>query len=151
IDEMDPCLHEEDLGSGLTGYVLRSGQPLLVNPESFEALVTQGTVQLVGEPSLDWLGVPLKAGDRTIGVLVVQTYTEKVRFSEKDKEVLTFVSQHIATALERKQSHDAIRQAETRLRALVGSIDETVFEFDSEGTYLNIWTTNEALLVAPKY
>jgi PAS domain S-box-containing protein len=41
-------------------------------------------------------------------------------------------------------------ESEMRLRALVGSIDEIVFEFDGEGTYLNIWTANEALLVRPR-
>jgi len=37
-----------------------------------------------------------------------------------------------------------------RLEALLGSIDEVVFEFDADGTYLNIWTQDESLLVRPK-
>jgi hypothetical protein len=31
-------------------------------------------------PSVDWLGVPLKAEEEIIGVLVVQSYTEGVQF-----------------------------------------------------------------------
>jgi PAS domain S-box-containing protein len=45
---------------------------------------------------------------------------------------------------------DLPREDETRLRALVGSIDEVVFEFDAVGTYLNIWTRDEGLLVRPR-
>jgi PAS domain S-box-containing protein len=51
---------------------------------------------------------------------------------------------------ERKQAAALLRASESRLRALVSSIDEIVFEFDAAGTYLSIWTTNEDLLVRPK-
>ncbi len=43
----------------------------------------------------------------------------------------------------------ALLRAE-RMSALIGSIDEIVFESDADGTYLNIWTANESLLVRPK-
>ena len=39
---------------------------------------------------------------------------------------------------------------ESRLEALIGSIDEIVFELDRDGTFLNIWTTNEQLLYRPR-
>jgi diguanylate cyclase (GGDEF)-like protein len=90
--------------------VLRTGQPQLVSPERFRELVRAGEVQEVGAASLDWLGVPLKkSGEVTFGVLGVQTYTEKIRYGEREKEVLTFVSQHIAAAMERKQAEETIR------------------------------------------
>jgi two-component system cell cycle sensor histidine kinase/response regulator CckA len=40
---------------------------------------------------------------------------------------------------------------ESRLEALIGSIDEIVFELDRDGTFLNIWTTNEELLYRPRH
>ena len=39
---------------------------------------------------------------------------------------------------------------ESRLEALIGSIDEIVFELDRDGTFLNIWNTNEKLLYRPR-
>jgi len=51
---------------------------------------------------------------------------------------------------ERTQAEQELRESEARLRALVSSIDEIVFEFDGDGTYRNIWTTNEGLLFRPK-
>ncbi|HZD16550.1 MAG TPA: PAS domain S-box protein [Actinomycetota bacterium] len=45
---------------------------------------------------------------------------------------------------------DVLRAQEARLEALVGSIDEIVFEFDGEGRYLNVWTANEELLLEPR-
>ncbi len=40
---------------------------------------------------------------------------------------------------------------ESRLEALIGSIDEIVFELARDGTFLNIWTTNEELLYRPRH
>ena len=39
----------------------------------------------------------------------------------------------------------------SRLEALIGSIDEIVFELAPDGTFLNIWTTNEELLYRPRH
>ena len=47
--------------------------------------------------------------------------------------------------------HRSPIENESRLEALIGSIDEIVFELDREGTFLNIWTTNEELLYRPRH
>lgn len=44
---------------------------------------------------------------------------------------------------------DALRESEARLRAILASLDDLVFELDENGVYLAIWTTSETLLVAP--
>ncbi|HMD96451.1 MAG TPA: PAS domain S-box protein [Terriglobia bacterium] len=51
---------------------------------------------------------------------------------------------------ERKQAEEARRQSEAQLDALVRSLDDIVFEFDAEGTYLNVWAGDESLLARPK-
>jgi len=42
------------------------------------------------------------------------------------------------------------RGGEARLHALLSSLDDLVFELDENGTYLGIWTVNDALLAAPR-
>jgi signal transduction histidine kinase len=76
-------------------------------------------VELIGQPSVDWLGVPLKSEGRTLGALVVQSYTEGIYYSEKDLNLLIFVAQHIATAWQRKQAEAALRQAHNELERRV--------------------------------
>ena len=49
--------------------------------QAFEALMATGEVELVGETGQDWLGVPLMSEGRTLGVLVVQTYTPDKRLT----------------------------------------------------------------------
>ena len=41
-------------------------------------------------------------------------------------------------------------ESEARLQALLSSLDDLVFELDHEGTYLGIWTADDALLAAPR-
>ncbi len=51
---------------------------------------------------------------------------------------------------ERRQAETIRQESESRLQAIVGSIDEIVFEFDADGTYINIWTNDESLLARPR-
>jgi diguanylate cyclase (GGDEF)-like protein/PAS domain S-box-containing protein len=106
------------LGKTLTALVLRRGEPLLASPEVFAELVERGEVALVGEPSVDWLGVPLRADGRAFGVLTVQSYRPEVRFGRAERDLLTFVSQHVAAAIARKRAEEELRQSEALFRLL---------------------------------
>jgi two-component system cell cycle sensor histidine kinase/response regulator CckA len=143
VDEEDVTDAPRPPKKGLTEYLLRTGQPLLASPEVFEKLVASGEVEIVGAPSLDWLGVPLKAGDKTFGVLVVQSYSEKVRYGEREKEILTFVSQQVASAIQHKRNEDALRESELRYRTLVQSAVYGIFRWSLEGRFTDV---NPALI-----
>ncbi|MBI4914949.1 MAG: GAF domain-containing protein [Acidobacteria bacterium] len=116
-DEQDGPPKPRKPGRGLTEYVLRTSRPTLVSPQRFEELATEGEVESIGAPSIDWLGVPLVVGEATIGVLVVQTYTEGTRYGQRDQDILTFVSRQIAVAIERKRLEDRLRLSQ-RIEAL---------------------------------
>ena len=133
VDERDPPPSPRRPGPGITDYVLRTGQPLLVKPE----MKLEGE-QSVGTASIDWLGVPLKTRERTIGVLAVQTYTPGVRYEERDKEMLQFVSTQIATAIERKRTEGALRASDAHHRTVLEHIADAVFITDAEGRYLDV-------------
>jgi two-component system cell cycle sensor histidine kinase/response regulator CckA len=115
VDQQDPTPAPKPLGKGLTECVLRTGEPQLVSAERFQELVRSGEVEKIGTPAVDWLGVPMRKGDKAFGVLVVQSYSEKVRYGARDKEILNFVGQHVATAIEHKRSENALRQSEKQL------------------------------------
>jgi PAS domain S-box-containing protein len=146
VDEVDPAPEApQPFGRGLTEYVLRSGKPLLATPRVFDDLCLAAEVELVGAPSLDWLGVPLKVRDRTIGVLVVQSYTGTVRYGEADREILSYVSMQAAQAIERKRSEQALRESQRKLFTLLGNLpgmayrcandEHWTMEFVSEGCF----------------
>jgi two-component system cell cycle sensor histidine kinase/response regulator CckA len=148
VDEVDEAPVPKPLGRGLTEYVLRTGEPLLASPEVFETLVGRGDVELIGAPSLDWMGVPLRAGNETFGVLVVQSYSADVRFAERDKEILTFVSQQLASAIDHKRHEEALRRSEARYRSLVQSAVYGIYRSDAHGRFLDV---NPALIAMLGY
>jgi PAS domain S-box-containing protein len=119
VDEQDPTPAPKRPDRGLTEYVLRTGEPLLASPEVFEELVQRGEVDLIGAPSIDWLGVPLKTAGRTVGALVVQTYTEGVRYGVRERDLLMLVSAHVAQVLERTRAQEQLLVTEQKLRDIV--------------------------------
>ncbi len=118
VDQHDESPPPAKPGRGLTEYVLRTGRPLFAPPEVFNQLVGQGEVELVGTNSVDWLGVPLKIEGKTIGVMVTQGYTEGVRFSQEDADLLEFVSIQVALAIERKRAEETLQRQLEELTAL---------------------------------
>ena len=127
VDEVDTAGPPARPGRGLTEYVLRTGEPLLASPEVFAGLVAAGAVEDVGVPGVDWLGVPLKRGEATFGVLVVQSYTESLRYAEADRDLLTFVSRHIAAVIDRRRSEEALRESEQKFRTLADTAPAAIF------------------------
>jgi PAS domain S-box-containing protein len=136
LDEFEDNPGPQKLEQGLTEYVLRSGRPLLASPEKFERLEAQGEVVSVGPPSVDWLGVPLKVKNRTIGVMVTQTYTKGVRFSEDDKELLMLVSEQIAGAIERKRADNTLQESEKKYRELYEGSRDALGAIDMNGKFI---------------
>ena len=108
---------------GLTEYVIRQRRPCLVDRNESERLSAEGEVELASESvrSHSWLGIPLFDGDAVRGVLAVQSYTSNVWYTQRDQELLTFVSRHIDTALSRRTAAEAIHAANLKLEARVQS------------------------------
>lgn len=111
VDEVDSERQPRSHGGGATEYVQRTGRPLLADAATIGRLLKSGEITHFGSRSVCWLGVPLNWGDRVRGVLAVQSYNPEHTYSERDQELLTFVSYHVANALQRKHAEAALRQA----------------------------------------
>jgi two-component system, cell cycle sensor histidine kinase and response regulator CckA len=135
VDEHDAAGEPKRLGKGLTEYVLRTGQPLLVTPERSLELERAGHVEVIGTPSLDWLGVPLKVGERTLGVLAVQSYSPGVRYGEHEKHILQFVSTQVAMTIERKRIEEERRGQQEFLRQVIDLNPNLIFVKDWDGRF----------------
>jgi GAF domain-containing protein len=107
----------------LMGFVYRDGKILHLSKEERTALKARGELEPTGTPSEDWMGVPLKFNDQMIGALVVQSYKKGIRYTDQDVEILTFVAQHIATALTRARAIEETRQRNAEL-AVINSVQQ---------------------------
>jgi GAF domain-containing protein/CheY-like chemotaxis protein/HPt (histidine-containing phosphotransfer) domain-containing protein len=112
---------------GITAYLLRSGRSLLLTFADIEELVRRGETDMIGVPSVTWLGVPLRAEGRTVGAMVVQSFRDDVHHTEQDEELLTFVANHVGAALSRARAIEETRQRNAEL-ALINDVQRGLAE-----------------------
>ncbi len=127
VDQFDERPAPRKPGKGLTDHVLRTRKSLLVDPETFAVLEEEKVVEKIGSDSVDWIGIPLLIESRAIGVMVVQTYSEGVRFSKRDEQLLTFVSAQVAIAIERKRAEQALSTSTKRNELLIQASTDCIF------------------------
>ncbi len=133
---------------GLTEYVIRERRPCLIDLAEATRLVQTGEIEVASEniQLRSWLGIPLFDGDIVRGVLAVQSYSSRVRYSLRDQELLTFVSRHIDTALSRRSAAEALHAANLELEARV---QNRTRELDNANARLQHENSHDALTSLP--
>ncbi len=101
--------------TSLTGFLIRSRKPLLLNKKESFALVRSMGGSHIGKPSEVWMGVPLMIRSEVIGAMVLQSYEDPNLYSEEDSRILISVSEQVATAIERKRAEAALRDTQEML------------------------------------
>lgn len=96
-----------------------------------EVIRTRRTVLLEGESQADggnesWIGLPLVLPAGISGALILKSHPG-TRYSEKDRELLQFVSTQVAIALERRRLNDELRRA-ARYDELTGLPNRRLFQ-----------------------
>jgi PAS domain S-box-containing protein len=126
VDQIDSVPPPMAIGRSCTSYVFRTNRPVLLTPELFNRLREDNEIELIGSPSPSWMGVPLKTPAGTIGVLVVQHYTDKNIYDDSNLKFLHSVSAQTAAVIERKINEEELRDSEEKLNALFNSMSEMV-------------------------
>jgi PAS domain S-box-containing protein len=108
------------IGMGLTGVVLRTGKTLLADRALNERSKRVGDAVLLdgfdapyveaGRRAAVWLGAPLMSAGKTFGVMALQDYADETAYGECEKQLLTFVAEQTALAIERKRTEQDLRR-----------------------------------------
>ncbi len=106
-DKIDPI----PFGEGMSSRIIRDGQPLIFNRNIEEESTALG-IRRQGRRALSYLGVPIKAGRETIGVLSVQSTQKENMFDEDSLRLLSTVAANAGSAIKTARLH-----AETQRRA----------------------------------
>lgn len=137
VDEKDK-FNSFPVGKTFTSYVIRTSRPLLATEEVQKEMIQAGEVEAIGTPSKVWLGVPLKLEGEVIGVVAVQSYTDASLYTEKDVEILEFVSGQIAIAIERKKAEKALQIEKAYFEQLYESSPEAIILTDNDSILLRV-------------
>src|SRR6266545_4488129 len=105
------------IGEGLTAGVAENGDLLMVtNPADDPRHIASHRAADKRLGYRGWLGVPIKSGPRTLGVLVVRTRRES-GFSDADQAIATAFAAQAATAIENARLYQEIQCAYQELRS----------------------------------
>ncbi|VVM79435.1 hypothetical protein PS858_00639 [Pseudomonas fluorescens] len=86
----------------LTGQVLTTGQPLLIDAAGILAAQSEKRFFCIGDRPEFWMGAPLKnASDEVFGMLAMQVYDVSRTYSAEDRALFLVVARHVAMALDR--------------------------------------------------
>jgi signal transduction histidine kinase len=133
-------------GNGLTEYVLRTRQPLLI-AEDLPAHIQALGLTSIGRKANSWIGVPLMAGNEVLGVLVAQSFQpEGERFTPAHRDLLATIAAQLAVALHNAhlytQTDQALAQRVQQLSSILYTTGEGILLLDADGRIL---TANRAL------
>ncbi len=149
-DEHPDTAAVRSTGICLAEYVLRQNRPMIVSAEEYARLHDTGAIANGPAHFIDWLGVPLRSSQGPVGVIAVCSYAEGMRFGENEQNILSYVSEQIAMAIERKRAEEKIRDQVRLLDIAQDAILELDMEhrvvfWNKSAERIYGWTSSEAL------
>jgi two-component system cell cycle sensor histidine kinase/response regulator CckA len=147
VDEFNSSaeLSQEEMRKSLTEYVRKRKTPLLIDDRTDKKMVEKGEVDLVGKSSHIWMGVPFEIDEQFSGVLVVQSYSNASSYTQDDLELMTFVTDHISWAIERKKAEQKLKESEESYRGLFDNANDAIYIQDLKGRFLDVNKTVEKM------
>lgn len=124
VDKYDPTPLPTSMGKSCTAYVFRTLKPFLFNETVYNHLLEQNEVEALGSPSPSWIGIPLQAPSKVIGVMVLQHYEKADVYTENDVKLLMSIGSQIAIAIERKKAEEEILLKNELLQAINAEKDK---------------------------
>ncbi len=137
----------QPFAGGVSEYIIAGGQPRYLTHADFQQLVRSGTLTIFGQVPEVMLASPLSIGDRIIGVLAVQDYHRVDAYTPGDLDVLHFISNQVALAIERKRNEEQIGRQTARLNAIFESGSHVMWTVDTHGHLMNFNRNYAALFL----
>ena len=136
----------------LTARVIESELPLLITRhELVREREESGNQVFVGKMPDIWLGVPLIAHKKLIGVIAVQSYQGPTFYDDNDVEILCAVADQVAIAIKHKQTEQKLHKSFARFQIVLDEIPEIAIRIYNEERQILFWNKGcEQLFGYPK-
>ncbi len=136
VDGCDPRPEPRKLGSGMTEYIISTGQPLQGSADELTQMAKEGKFTIVGSVPFSFVGVPLVAKGGVIGAMAMQSYDTRLSYGSQEIDILQFVSYQVAQAIEQKRNEEEIRRSLSLLKGVFDSTADGLLVVDSDGGVL---------------
>ena len=105
---------------------------MLLYKKDITKLRNNNSIELQGAIPKVWLGVPLKNNDRVIGIIAIQSYSDKSRYSQQDLNFLDFASSQIAMAIEIVHTQSQLEYQKAKLNSIFESSSHLLWSVNKE-------------------
>ncbi len=130
---------------GLTEYILTHRRPLMLLDRVQERMTEMG-VEAIGTQAHSWLGVPMLAGDRALGVICVQNHEKEFAYDQDHMSLLSTIAAQAAVAVRNAQlfqqvqnlANEMEQRVEERTEELVQAVSDLMLERDRVQTLYRI-------------
>src|SRR5579862_4939107 len=112
------------LDNGLTEYILRTGQPLLIRADLEKTRERLGVTYIPPHPAKCFCGAPIMLGGKPAGVMAAMSSEREYVFEERDLEVMQTAAGQVSVAVENARLFGE-EQRRSRQFAFLNSISKT--------------------------
>jgi len=132
VDSEVRCKRSRKVGNGLTDYVIRTGQPLLIHSDLEKARERLGVTYVPGKPARCFCGAPILLGGKPAGMMAAMSTVREFAFEQRDLEVMQIAAGQVSVAVENARLF-AEEQRRARQFAFLNNISKTAISSeDSE-------------------
>ncbi len=137
-------------GNGLSEYVIKTKQPLLLNNEDVLNFQKEKGLKIYGKPAKSWLGAPLMSSGKSIGIIACQSHTKENLYDENDLAFLYSIGNQIGLWIDRKKAEEDqaafARIFEKSLHEVyIFNLESLHFEYANKSSQENLGYTQKEL------
>ncbi len=103
-------------GNGITEKIILSKEPILIN-HNLDEVYDKIKADKIGKIVESYLGVPIISGDKSIGVISVQSTEQENRFTDNDLRLLNTIAANIGVAMQNAEAYRKLQAALTDLKS----------------------------------
>lgn len=107
MDEKDNNT-EWDINNSLSGQVIKQKRTILLTKDEEEVFKEKLNIELKGTQAECWLGVPIIIDGKALGVIVLQSYTNKNAYDSKSIKLLELIAYELAVVIQRNKMIDEL-------------------------------------------
>jgi diguanylate cyclase (GGDEF)-like protein len=123
------------VGEGLTEYILRTGEPLLIRTDLESARQLLGVKYAPPRPAKCFCGAPILLGGIPAGVMAALSREREYAFQQRDLEVMQTAAGQVSVAVENARLF-AEEQQRSRQLSFLNSISQTAISSDDAAQML---------------
>ncbi|MCL5030531.1 MAG: GAF domain-containing sensor histidine kinase [Bacteroidetes bacterium] len=147
IDEYNTKPIKRKFGNGLTEYVIKTKEILLLNDKIIDEKISEGIIVPSNISVKGWLGVPLFIHDDIAGAIVIKEYQRENFLDDNIKQIIELVSYPISRVIERAIIDQTRKNFTQKLQELNNSKDKffSIISHDLKSPFNSILGFTEIL------